>query len=62
MYSPKIEKNLVIRLYALKIKYAKIGIKKPMTVIVKDALNRHIPKAEQEIRCGFEDSSLQDKT
>jgi histidinol phosphatase-like enzyme len=60
MYSPKIEENLVMRLYALKVAYAKIGIRKPMTKIVADALNKYIPKAEREVNCGFRDSSLQD--
>jgi len=29
--------------------YKSIGIKKPMTEIVSDALNNHIPKAAMEI-------------
>ncbi len=49
MYSPKIEANLVRKLYVLKAGYARIGITKPMTGIVKEALIRHIPKAEKEI-------------
>jgi len=48
MYSPKIEESLVRKLYALKVGYAGIGIKKPMTEIVKEALTGHIPKAEKD--------------
>lgn len=54
MYSPKIEESLVKRLYALKVKYEERGIKKPMTEIVKIALNEYISKAEQEIRSDSE--------
>ena len=49
MYSPKIDSKLVRKLYLLKMSYASLGITKPMTKIVKDALDEHIPKAVTEI-------------
>ena len=49
MYSPKIEEKFVRKLYLLKMSYGGIGIRKPMTEMVKEALNRYIPKAEEEI-------------
>ena len=49
MYSPKIFPEQTRKLYLLKMSYKSIGIKKPMTEIVSDALNNHIPKAAMEI-------------
>jgi hypothetical protein len=49
MYSPKIDSEQVRKLYLLKVSYATIGIKKPMTDIVKEALDKHIPEKADEI-------------
>lgn len=49
MYSPKIEGNLVRKLYFLKMSYISLGINKPMTKIVEEALEEYIPKAAKEI-------------
>ena len=49
MYSPKIEEKFVRKLYLLKMSYSGLGIRKPMTEMVKEALDRYIPKAEKEI-------------
>ena len=50
MYSPKIEPSQVRKLYLLKVGYKGLGIRKPMTKIVKEALDEHIPKASKEIK------------
>lgn len=49
MYSPKIEEKSVRKLYLLKMSYIGLGIRKPMTEMVKEALDEYIPKAEKEI-------------
>ena len=49
MYSPKIEEKLIRKLYLLRMSYAGIGIKKPMTEMVRHALDEYIPKAVKEI-------------
>lgn len=49
MYSPKIEEKLIRKLYLLRMSYAGIGIKKPMTEMVRRALDEYIPKAVKEI-------------
>ncbi len=49
MYSPKIEEKLVRKLYLLKISYAAVRIKKPMTKMVKEALCDYLPKAAKQI-------------
>jgi len=49
MYSPKIGYDQVRRLYLLKVSYATIGITKPMTEIVKEALDKYIPEKVDEI-------------
>ena len=49
MYSPEIEPEIVRKLYRLKMSYSSMGINKPMTEIVKEALNEYIPKATKEI-------------
>ena len=49
MYSPKIEYTQVRKLYLLKMSYASLGINKPMTEIVKEALDRYIPEKADEI-------------
>ena len=49
MYSPKIEPQQVRQLYFIKIAYVEIGIKKPMTEIVREALEQYIPKVVKKI-------------
>ncbi|MEO0126308.1 MAG: hypothetical protein ABIL44_00990 [candidate division WOR-3 bacterium] len=49
MYSPKINSTLVRKLYLLKMSYATIGVKKYMTEIVEEAINKHIPEIVDEI-------------
>jgi hypothetical protein len=49
MYSPKINPVLVRKLYLLKVSYATIGVTKPMTDIVADALEKYIPEKVEEI-------------
>lgn len=49
MYSPQIEPMLVRKLYLLKMSYTSIGINKPMTKIVEEALEEYIPKATNQI-------------
>lgn len=49
MYSPQIEPELVRKLYLLKMSYMSIGKNKPMTEIVREALNEYIPKVVKEI-------------
>ncbi len=49
MYSPKIESGQVRKLYLLKMSYASLEMNKPMTEMVKEALDEYIPKAVKEI-------------
>lgn len=49
MYSPKIEPGQVRKLYLLKMSYVSLEISKPMTVMVREALDEYIPKAIKEI-------------
>lgn len=49
MYSPKIHPLLIRKLYLLKVSYASIGISKPMTKIVAEALDKYIPEIADEI-------------
>ena len=49
MYSPKIDERQVRKLYLLKISLASIGISKPMTEMVKEALEKYIPEKVNEI-------------
>jgi hypothetical protein len=49
MYSPKIDTTQVRKLYLLKMSYASLGLNKPMTQIVKEALDKHIPEKAHEI-------------
>ncbi len=49
MYSPKIHSTMVRKLYLLKISYASIGVTKPMTDIVAEALAKYIPEQVDEI-------------
>mgnify|MGYP001583004936 CR=1 len=49
MYSPKIEPEQIKKLYLLKMSYAALKIKKPMTEIVKEAIDDYLPKAAKQI-------------
>ena len=49
MYSPKIIPRQVRKLYLLKKSYLSLGINKPMTNIVRNAVDEYIPKAVEEI-------------
>ena len=49
MYSPKIDERQVRKLYFLKISFTSIGISKPMTELVKEALEKYIPEKVNEI-------------
>ncbi len=49
MYSPKIEPEQIKKLYLLKMIYAALEIKKPMTEMVKEALDDYFPKAAKQI-------------
>lgn len=49
MYSPRIEEDQVRKLYQLKISFAALGISKPMTEMVREALDKYIPETAKEI-------------
>ena len=49
MYSPKINSTLVRKLYLLKMSYASMGIRKFMTEIVEEAVDKRIPEIIDEI-------------
>ena len=49
MYSPKIEPDQVRKLYLLKMSYISLEISKPMTEMVREALDGYIPKTVKEI-------------
>lgn len=49
MYSPEIKPTQVMRLYKLKVLLASVGIKKPMTVLVSNALDSYIPKMKRVV-------------
>lgn len=49
MYSPKIEPEQIKKLYLLKMSYAALRIRKPMTEMVREALDDYLPKAERQI-------------
>ena len=48
-YSPKIEPEQVRKLYLLKMSFVSLDVSKPMTAMVREALNEYIPKAVKEI-------------
>ncbi|MGB3479893.1 MAG: hypothetical protein WBB67_12120 [bacterium] len=50
MYSPKINERQVRKLYFLKVSFALIGIRKPMTEMVNEALEKYIPEKINEIQ------------
>ena len=49
MYSPRIDEKHVRKLYLLKMSYISLNVKKPMTEMVKEALNEYIPNAVKAI-------------
>ena len=49
MYSPKIDERQVRKLYLLKMSYISLDIKRPMTEMVKEALDEYIPRTVKEI-------------
>jgi len=49
MYSPKIEPEQIKKLYLLKMSYAALRIKKPMTEMIREALDDYLPKAAKQI-------------
>ena len=49
MYSPTIEADQITKLYLLKMSYKSLGVNKPMTTMVKEAIDGYIPKATKEI-------------
>ncbi|MFA6130498.1 MAG: hypothetical protein WC731_05915 [Candidatus Omnitrophota bacterium] len=49
MYSPNIDPEQIKKLYLLKMSYAALRIKKPMTEMIKEALDDYLPKAEKQI-------------
>lgn len=48
MYSPNISPEQVEKLYLLRESLAKEGIKKPITVLVKEALEKYLKKNEEK--------------
>jgi len=49
MYSPKIREDLVKKLFLLKMSYASLGVNKPMTEMVREALKEYIQRKVKEI-------------
>ena len=49
MYSPRIDEKHVRKLYLLKMSYVSLEVRKPMTEMVKEALDDYIPKTVKEI-------------
>ena len=49
MYSPKIEPKQIRKLYLLKMSYGSLGVNKPITEMVREALSRYIPKITRQI-------------
>jgi hypothetical protein len=47
MYSPKISEEMVEKLYRFKEELAKKGIKKPLTVLVGEAIKEYLKKREE---------------
>jgi len=44
MYRPKIPEDIIEKLYRLREKLAKRGIKKPITVLVREAIEEYLRK------------------
>lgn len=49
MYSPKINPEHVRKLYLLKASLVSVDVNKPMTELVREALDDYIPKTAQKI-------------
>ena len=49
MYSPRINPEQIKKLYLIKMSYTALRIKKPMTEMVREALDDYLPKAEKQI-------------
>jgi predicted DNA-binding protein len=47
MYSPKISQEMVEKLYCLREELAKKGIKKPITILVGEAIEEYLKKREE---------------
>jgi predicted DNA-binding protein len=47
MYSPKISQEMVEKLYCLREELARQGIKKPITVLVGEAIEEYLKKREE---------------
>ena len=48
MYSPKIEPEQVGKLYLLRESLAQEGVKKPITALVKEAIEEYLKKRREE--------------
>lgn len=49
MYSPNIDPEQIKKLYLIKMSYAALRIKKPMTEMVREALEDYLPKTTNQI-------------
>jgi hypothetical protein len=49
MYSPRINPEQIKKLYLIKMSYVALRIKKPMTEMVREALDDYLPKAAKQI-------------
>jgi predicted transcriptional regulator len=47
MYSPKISPEIIRKLFCLKEELARKGIKKPITVLVREAIEEYLKKREE---------------
>jgi rRNA-processing protein FCF1 len=47
MYKPKIPQDIIQKLYRLREKLAKRGIRKPITVLVREAIEEYLKKLKQ---------------
>jgi hypothetical protein len=47
MYKPKIPEDIIEKLYRLREKLAKRGIRKPITVLVREAIEEYLRKLRE---------------
>jgi len=47
MYKPKIPQDIIQKLYRIREKLAKRGIRKPITVLVREAIEEYLKKLKQ---------------
>jgi hypothetical protein len=47
MYKPKIPRDIIEKLYRLREKLAKRGIRKPITVLVREAIEEYLRKLKE---------------